>query len=89
LSKTAFTAANYDEQLDEAEEDFLQHPRAVRSQDGKLVITSLLDWYGADFADNQEEMFEYLSDFVSPDLLDVFDSNPEVVYDYNWGLNAE
>ena len=88
LLKTAFTASNTDELLDFAEEEFLQHPRAVRLQDDKVVISSLLNWYADDFAENPSEMYEYLSDFVSLELVDALSEEPDVVYGYDWNLNA-
>lgn len=89
LLKTVFTSENTEELLDYAQESFLQHPRAVKYQDGKLVLTSLMDWYGADFADNKSELLDYLSDFVAEELLDVLVENPTIVYAYDWKLNAQ
>jgi len=88
LLKTAFTASNADDLLDIAEEEFLQHPRAVRLQGDKVVISSLLNWYGDDFAETPSEMYDYLSDFVSPEIIDALAEEPNVVYDYDWNLNA-
>ena len=88
LLKTAFTASNTDDLLDIAEEEFLQHPRAVRLQGDKVVISSLLNWYGDDFAETPSEMYDYLSDFVSPEIIDALAEEPNVVYDYDWNLNA-
>ena len=88
LFKTAYTAVNTEGLLEVAEEQFLQHPRAVSDQNGTLVLTSLFDWYGADFAETQSEMFDYLSDFVSPDLVELMNDEPEVKYNYDWKLNA-
>ena len=88
MLKTAFTASNADDLLDIAEEEFLQHPRAVRLQGDKVVISSLLNWYGDDFAETPSEMYDYLSDFVSPEIIDALAEEPNVVYDYDWSLNA-
>lgn len=88
LLKTAYTAENTEGLLEIAEEQFLQHPRAVSDQAGTLVFTSLFDWYGADFAETQNEMFDYLSDFVSPELVELMNDEPKVTYDYDWNLNA-
>ena len=89
LMKTAFTSENTETLLEYAQESFLKHPRAVKYENGTLVLTSLMDWYGADFADSKSELLDYLSDHVSEDLLDVFVNDPPIKYEYDWKLNAE
>ena len=89
LLKTAFTAEQTEELLELAEEQFLTHPRAVRVSGQELVLTSLFDWYGADFADNRSELFDYLSDFVSEDIIDLLIDEPAVKYEYDWNLNSK
>ena len=89
LLKTAFTAEQTEELLELAEEQFLTHPRAVRVSGQELVLTSLFDWYGADFADNRSELFDYLSDFVSEDIIDLLVDEPAVKYEYDWNLNSK
>ena len=49
---------------------------------------SLLNWYGDDFAETPSEMYDYLSDFVSPEIIDALAEEPNIVYDYDWNLNA-
>ena len=89
LLKTVFTAEQTEELLELAEEQFLTHPRAVRASGQELVLTSLFDWYGADFADNRSELFDYLSDFVSEDIIDLLVDEPTVKYEYDWNLNSK
>jgi len=89
LLKTVFTKDNTEELLEFAEESFLQHPRAVSYKNDRLVLTSLMDWYGADFAASKSELLDYLSDFVSEELLDVLAQDPTIVYEYDWNLNSQ
>ena len=89
LSKTAFTSDNTEEQLEVAEEQFLSHSRAVQIVDGKLQLSSLFDWYGADFASNQSDFFDYIVDFVSLEVEEFIESDPKVSYYYDWNLNAD
>ena len=89
LLKTAYTSENTEELLDLAEEAFLSHPRAVRVDGDQVILSSLFDWYSADFADSQSEFLEYASDFVAPEIADILLNEPSVTYEYDWGLNAQ
>jgi len=89
LLKTAYTVENTEELLEIAEEDFLTHPRAAHVDGETVVLSSLFDWYGPDFASSQTEFFEYLSDFVEPEIADLLLDEPKVKYDYDWKLNAQ
>jgi len=87
LLSTAFTADLVDELMNEAEEDFLGHPRAVSVDGEKLILSSLFDWYAADFAASPEELLEYLSDYVDEDTLDGIENHSSISYTYDWNLN--
>ena len=87
LLSTAFTADLVDELMDEAEEDFLGHSRAVSVDGGELVLSSLFDWYATDFAGSQEELLSYLQDYVDDDTFEGIESHTSVTYAYDWNLN--
>lgn len=88
LLKTAFTSENSEELLDIAEESFISHPRAVSIGDGNVILSSLFDWYGDDFADNRSELLDYVSDFVADEVVDVLSEDTEINFQYDWNLNA-
>ena len=57
--------------------------------DGSLVLSSIFDWYAADFGASQAALLAHLGSFASGPLkacLDAF--NGTVEYDYDWSLNA-
>jgi len=87
LLSTAFTAELADELMDEAEEDFLGHPRAVSAGGGKLVLSSLFDWYSSDFAGSPEELLAYLEEYVDDETLEGIEDHTSVSYTYDWNLN--
>lgn len=89
LSKIAYTPENTESLLEIAEEQFLSHPRAVRVTEDAVILSSLFDWYGADFADGQVEFFDYISDFVDPDIAEFLLDEPAVKYEYDWKLNGK
>ena len=92
LSRSAYTPANMAAQLAQAEQTFLQHPRAVSFSDSNtLQLTSLFDWYQTDFADNEKQLLDYVAQ-QRPDLAERIATlaklkKPKIKYVYDWSLN--
>ncbi len=92
LSRSAYTPANMAAQLAQAEQTFLQHPRAVSFSDSNtLQLTSLFDWYQTDFADNEKQLLHYVAQ-QRPDLAERITTvtklkKPKIKYVYDWSLN--
>ena len=92
LSRSAYTPANMAAQLAQAEQTFLQHPRAVSFSDSNtLQLTSLFDWYQTDFADNEKQLLDYVAQ-QRPDLAERIATlaklkKPKIKYIYDWSLN--
>ena len=85
LLKTAFTEANTETLLSSAEKSFLLHPRAVRITGEKLVLSTIFQWYRADFAEDERQLLDYVSRFSN---LDINHEEIDVSYEYDWGLNS-
>jgi hypothetical protein len=92
LSRSAYTPINMAAQLAQAEQTFLQHPRAVSFSDSNtLQLTSLFDWYQTDFADNEKQLLHYVAQ-QRPDLAERITTvaklkKPKIKYVYDWSLN--
>lgn len=86
LAEEAFSASNTDELMNEAASDFINHARGVEINGTVLVLSSIFDWYGSDFGNNQTEIVGYISQFFDGDLskLEAID---QVEYQYDWALN--
>ena len=93
LSQNAYTAGNTEQMLAQAEQTFLQHPRAISFNDaGALKLSSLFDWYLEDFADDESALLAYLAR-QRPDLAQALSSipvgsNSNIDYFYDWSLNS-
>ena len=88
LAEEPFTGENLEDLLDEGAEGFVNHPRAVRFEDGKLILSSLYDWYGSDFGATTREILEHLEIYAEDELADrLIHFEGEVAYDYDWALN--
>lgn len=89
LATDAYLGSTLDAQLDAAASDFLNHPRGLKLQDNKLLLSKLFEWYATDFGDNQSSILATLSKHTTPETqsaLTAFSGSP--VYEYDWGLNG-
>jgi len=62
--------------MDEATEVFINHSRGVSHNNGKLILSSIFDWYGGDFYGSDfdktlEERLTWLSDYAEEDASDI------------------
>ena len=89
LQATAFTAENKELLLEQGAIDYLAHPRALKfDEKGKLHLSSIFDWYGIDFGDEQSEILSSLAQWAPDAISDKLASyTGRVKYDYDWGLN--
>ena len=87
LLKTAFTHDNLEELLDVAEKQFINHPRAVSIENGKLTLSEIYNWYALDFATNFQDLMSYLAGYAEPDLAAHLQNMNAAKYQYDWALN--
>ncbi|MEO1088179.1 MAG: DUF547 domain-containing protein, partial [Acidobacteriota bacterium] len=88
LAAVPFTGRTLDGLLDRAAEAFINHPRAVRFDGGRLVLSSIFDWYGVDFGD-REELLEHLAEHARPPVDEQLETfSGEIVFEYDWDLNG-
>ncbi len=89
LSAAAFTAENTEALLDAAARAYVNHPRGVDFvDDDSLVISSIYDWYAADFGDSEAAVIEHLVHYAEADLVARLKNFAgSVDYTYDWSLN--
>lgn len=87
LMASALTAENTESLLEEAARGYVNHPRGARVTGGKLYLSSIFIWYGADFGDTAAIM-AFLRRYAEPSLagairdIDRFSDGG-----YDWKLN--
>lgn len=88
LAPRAYTRDNTPTLLTAGERSYLTHPRGLRFDDrGTLHLSSIFDWYVADFGDSRSALLDYLAQ-QRPDLaarLAGYDGS--IRYHYDWSLN--
>ena len=88
LQTTAFTADNADDLLTEAARAYINHPRGARVEDGKLTVSSIYDWFEADFGGTDETVIAHLKRYADGTLKNALDDATEIDgYAYDWTLN--
>lgn len=95
LSAQALTAANTEQQLAAAEQNFINHPKGMMiNKQGKLVLSKIYQWYREDFPSDDDAFVDYLAgaltiaqsnQMTADDLHAKFG---RVSYAYDWNLNS-
>ena len=89
ILKQAYTATTTDTLLNKAARDYVNHPRGVRFEDNKLVVSSIYHWYRDDFGKSDSNVIKHLIEYAEPPLkqkLLVYSGGFDDAYD--WQLNT-
>jgi Protein of unknown function, DUF547 len=83
-----FSGANLDAQLDAAARAFINHPRGVHVKTGTVVVSSIYEWFKADFGGNSTRVLRHLLKYAKPALAVKLKSIGSIAgHDYDWRLN--
>ncbi len=89
LAPQAYSRANLEQLLDAGEKSYLNHPRGLRFDDrGRLVLSSIFDWYIVDFGDSRASLLEYLASRRGDIAERLREHSGTVRNEYDWSLNA-
>lgn len=89
LRPVAFTADNAESLLEKGAREYINHPRGAAFVDGELVVSSIYEWFQADFGGTEAGVLEHLRAYAAPDLRTRLAERR--AYDdhrYDWTLNA-
>ena len=82
------TADNWQRIFEESATAYTNHPRGVRFERNRLVLSEIYNWYVADFGDDLEGVIEHLVTYVDADTAErLQDFDGRVQYEYDWDLN--
>jgi len=88
LQPEPFRGDDLDTRLEQAAGAFVNHPRGVRIEDGRLIVSSIYHWFQDDFGADERAVIVHLRGHAAPDLaarLARFDAIDD--HDYDWRLN--
>lgn len=89
LQPTAFTAENSEALLERGAAEFINHPRGVSIQKGRLQVSSIYVWFQEDFGGTAEELMEHWQKYANPPLAEALEKyTGGLTHDYDWRLNG-
>jgi len=88
LAPRAYTRDNTRELMDQGEQRYLNDPRGLTFlPNGRLRLSSIFDWYVADFGGDRAALLRYLAG-ARPDLAERLQRyDGPIDYHYDWSLN--
>ena len=88
LQPEAFTAENTEELLEMGARQYLSHPRGARLEADTLVLSSIYDWYQADFGGSKSGVIQHLVKYAGSPLAKALSGfRGRIRYEYDWSLN--
>ncbi len=87
LQSQAFTSENNEVLLEKSAKEFINHPRGVELKSENLSLSSIFDWYGGDFGEDQAEILEYLSSYYVGPGAEQLEAATKIEFQYDWQLN--
>ncbi|MGB0411245.1 MAG: DUF547 domain-containing protein [Pikeienuella sp.] len=89
LAAEPWRAEGLEGRLDDAARAYVNHPRGVRIEGGNLIVSSIYDWFAADFGNNDAEVIAHLRRYGAAPLRDQLQGRTSIDGDdYDWSLNA-
>ena len=67
----------------------MNHPRGVRFEEDRLILSSIFDWYRGDFPERRAGLLGWLASHAEPALAQRLRAHDgRIRHEYDWGLNA-
>lgn len=89
LAAQAYTADNLDSLLNQGAVDYINHPRGVNFNAGKLTVSSIFHWYAEDFGNSEAGVLQHLARYAGAELKQQLAQHKgSYRHEYDWNLNA-
>ena len=89
LDARAFQADDMEARLDAAARAFINHPRGARLENGEMVVSSIYDWFTADFGGDEAGVTAHLLQYAAPALRHTLTKHGRLDRAaYDWRLNG-
>lgn len=89
LSARAFTPGRLAGQLDAGARAYVNHPRGAQIANGRLIASSIYDWFQADFGGSDSGVLTHLKQYAEAPLANALQGVTRIAeHRYDWGLNA-
>lgn len=89
LQPSAYTGENTEALLEKGAREFINHPRGVAIQKGRLQVSSIYIWFQEDFGRGAADLMEHWQEYAEPPLADALEKyQGGLAHDYDWRLNG-
>ena len=89
LRAQAFKGAGLNAVLDTQARTFINNPRAIKTEDGRIIASRIFLWYKKDYGDSEEDILSHIRQYANPELLQSLQGATNIdVYEYDWALNT-
>lgn len=89
LRPEPFRGERLDPQLDAAARAYVNHPRGAQVREGRLVVSSIYEWFKADFGGDDASVIAHLKRYAAPELRAKLATVDRIADDrYDWSINA-
>lgn len=88
LQPEAYTPENTETLLEKGAWEYVNHPRGVLLAGDRLRLSSIYDWFQADFGGTEESVVRHLQKYAEPGLAGKLTGfHGKLSYDYDWRIN--
>ena len=88
LQPLAFTAKNTDSLLETGASEYINHPRGAKTEDKKLWLSKIFEWYQDDYGSNEAGVLIHIQKYAKENLANsLYEDELEIEYHYDWRLN--
>jgi hypothetical protein len=89
LQPVAYTSGNTEALLEQGAREFINHPRGVAIDKGRLQVSSIYIWFQEDFGRDAEDLMEHWQTYANPALAEALEKySGGLAHDYDWRLNG-
>ena len=89
LRAQAFKGAGLNSALDIQARAFINNPRAIKTEDGRIIASRIYLWYKKDYGDSEEDILNHIRQYANPELLQSLQGVTNIdAYEYDWALNV-
>ncbi len=89
LQPQVFLGTQIEDQLAQAQADYLNHERTVKLENGRLTISRIFDWYSSDFGESDDRVRSYILENIDSELAETLGAveSGGIKYQFDWKLN--
>jgi hypothetical protein len=89
LSVRPWSTTSLDNDLTLAATAYINHPRGIRIENGKLIVSSIYKWFKEDFGTSDKNILAHIRTYASPELVSALQDFDDIdKFKYSWKLNA-